>query len=371
MVFLPKRFRRKFYKVFLPDVVMKHPPLQALAGAVIWLVSLFIGYVVLFKFIESVNWTEAIWQGWQTFTTVGYGNKPADTIKGRWLTMGVATWGIGWFGVFISSLFDLKQYNKDIRRLGQMKNKFTNGYVIVNYPGERRLATFLEEIRDREEDVGICVVDNRIEELPAAFKMDQHMHFVRGSSLEDETFEQANVRENKVAVVFPKDPSNPESDAETKVIVQLLRGFMGNGRRIIPVLAEGKNLRLFNTRNCQPVLYGVAMLALVQECQDPGTAAILEQLVRNTEGANPQTVVPKLITGWTWGKFMRCVSMASKKTDVRCNPLAIVRKGKPDACPLMSEVIQEGDMLSVIANNDFDWDVFEDAVVNNIPYDDK
>jgi voltage-gated potassium channel len=131
-------------------------PLTILLQFITILIVLFGLHCISFKYFESVSYNESFWQTWQTFTTVGYGNRPAESVGCRTSSVLFATFGIAILGAVFSSIFDLKQYYKDKRRLGKMVNKFKAGYVIVNYPGECKAINVINELREVEPNVPVC-----------------------------------------------------------------------------------------------------------------------------------------------------------------------------------------------------------------------
>ena len=116
------------------------------------------------------------------------------------------------------------------------------------------------------------------------------------------------------------------------------------------ILVDQKNGWMFDKRAI-PVLQDLEILAIVQECQDSGTALMIERLLQNTMGANPKSVIPKKIIGQTWQEFQ--LAMANAK--LRANPLALIREGVPESCPEPETVIQDGDTVLIAAYDDFDW----------------
>jgi len=333
--------------------------------SLLWLIritSIFFGllvlYTILFKYSETVSWEEAIWQSWQTLTTVGYGNRPAETTFGRWMTIIVATMGIAVLGAVFTAVFDYRQNIVEKRRIGLMKNPFENGYVIFNYPGDYQLMGFINELRSVEKNVGICIVDSSIEELPTSIARLDRVHFIRGSTLSRTTYEQAAICENKAVIVFPKQWAVSDSDGSTKTVVSLLSKFVQGKTRILHVLVDPSNAWMFEDVDATQVLEGFEFFALVQECQDQYSSGIVEQLLLNTKGANPRTFSADPLSGWTWGQLLHAASQIEEPTSLQCNPFAIIKKHKPNVCPPYSEQIEKGDFLSIIAHHEFDWEAF-------------
>ena len=353
LIFIPSRLRDKLYE---------NIPLVLMFKVASLFIMFFIIHLVGFGIIENVSWNESLWQTWQTFTTVGYGNRPAESESGRFFTMIVSTFGIALFGAFISSYFDYKIYNKERRKTGMTKNPFKDGYVIFNYPGEHKIQSFVNEIRYIEPNVGICIVDESLEELPSSISLSSNIHFVKGSLLHKDTYENARLKDNKVVIIFPKESHVSESDAATKVIVDLVYKFTGDATRILHVLVDSKNSWLFDDSPSQQILQNMAILSVVQESQDRYSAAIFETLFKNTEGENPSTVKPNKIIGWRWDKFVETTMSSFENNKIRVNPLALIKDGKINPCPEPSEIITENSYISIISEGDFNWDKYESGL---------
>lgn len=320
-------------------------------------------HLVLFKFLENVTWNESLWQTWQTFTTVGYGNRPAETTAGRWTTVLFGTMGIAFLGVIISQAFDLKQDRRDRRRFGMMRNPIKDGVVIFNYPGEVRLQRIVREIRYIHKDMGFCIIDEKLSELPPKIAKLDKMAFVRGELLKEETYRRAALDQNDIVLVFPSEFSVTSSDGLTQLIVRKAAKFMRENARLVYVQVDPDNDWLF--KNCQgtPVLESFEVLALVQEATDKFSSSLVEEMFLNTSGANPTTVVPKRIIGWTWFDFHSSAIRTGQKTGIPINPFGIVKNGEAYTCPPFDMVIEKGDYLSVIVHTGFDWDSFERQMI--------
>lgn len=218
---------------------------------------------------------------------------------------------------------------------------------------------FVKEIRAVENSVGICIVDSVLEELPSALIHLPKVHFLSGSTLDKDTYKRAGLLQNKAAIVFPVTPGKVDSDGSTRMIVSLIAEFCGNKVRIMHVLVDSKNEWMFENLPSTPVSEGLDILALVQECQDPYSAAIVEHLLKNSEGANPCTVTPKHVLGMAWNELHMRILEVGRQTGDRVNLLALIREGRVQACPNPEEVLKEGDLLSVVCESGFEWSAFE------------
>ncbi|MEH0158641.1 potassium channel family protein [Limibacter armeniacum] len=334
-------------------------PGKQLVYILIWCVVLFIAFGVLFKWLEDVSWEESFWQAWQTFTTVGYGNKPAETLEGRIVTMFLSTLGIAFVGMLFSTAFDYKQYLKDQKRLGFMENPIRNGYVIFNFPGTSVTTRLIRELRNVEKGVGLCIVDGNLEQLPDSLQSEKDLHFVKGNILSQDTYEKAHLNENKAVIVFPVDKNNKASDGSTRTMIDLVKRFTNGGTRIMHVLVDEENAWMFEDTSSTQIYGDLEVLALVQECQDQHSAQIIEQLLSNSQGASPHTVYPKKVIGWTWSELEEKVTIAKRNSGTNCNLFALVQNGKLNTCPPSDQIITEDAVISVIAYKDFNWSNFE------------
>lgn len=316
-------------------------------------------YILTFKFSENVSWIEAIWQAWQTTTTVGYGNQPAETLVGRLFSILFGTSGIAVLGVLITAIFDAREEKKYRKRMGMINNPYKNGYVIFNFPGIPKFQTLVREIRHVEKDVPICVVDGRIDELPLSVAMIDNVHFVKGSILDKETYQSVRLKENKVVIIFPVESSKPDSDGTTLTVTKMVSRVAGHDTRIIYVLVDSSNSWLFEDVPGIQIIEYFEILGIVQECQDPYSSQIVQKLLLNTEGANPKTFTPKLCIGRTWGELQIYSVKFSSDKNLPINLFAIIHDGVTNSCPEPSTVIHEGDFISVITYTGFEWDLFE------------
>lgn len=319
-------------------------------------------FTILFKHAEQVSWNEAIWQAWQTATTVGYGNRPAETLFGRIITMLLSTASIAFVGALFSAAFDYKEYHRIQKKLGFMKNPFKNGYVIFNFPATPLAKHFIDELRAIEKSVGICFVDNSIETLPEEIQELPNIHFVKGCPLQKKTYIEAGVNENKTIVVFPTDRNSSTADGTTKTTVDLLERFITKGTRILFVLVDKANSWMFENNNATYINADLSILAIVQECQDPYSAMVVEDLLYNTQGANPMTVEINHSSGMTWQEFQMKLLTTTSTSEHQCNVLALIKKGKTDACPPPNIKLEKGDLLSIATYENFPWEEIESKI---------
>jgi voltage-gated potassium channel len=353
---LPNRLRRK---------LAEHATFAKVLNLLAFFLAACAVFCVSFKYTEKVDWEEALWQVWQTVTTVGYGNKPAATTAGRICTMLFGLAGIAVLGALISSWFDWRTETREQKRYGQMENPFENGYIVINFPGAARFAALATELAVVEPHVEICVVCSQIEELPLSVLHlpKVRVHFVKGSLLSESTYKQAGIQKAKGVMVFPQQTGVSETDATTKMVVDIVSRLVPPTTRIIHVLVDPANEWLFEGSSSTPIYELDEILVMVQECQDMRSAALLQNLLLNTRGANPKTVTPHRIIGWKWSQFTRACLDVSERDNIPINPLGLFKGAISEPCPAPNTLIEAGDSLSLIVNNDFNWERFEEALM--------
>ena len=335
----------------------------ALWTSVAAMIALWIAAAVTLSVLEGNGIQEAAWQVWQTVTTVGYGDGPPKGNGGRLLTIAYSVIGIVLFGKAISAYTEHRENLRDRRRFGFLKNQEIEAYVLIHYPGASRLNTFVSQIRMLEPEAPICIVDSALEELPRHLHVDRDIHFVRGSLLARDTYEQSNVRAAKQVIVFPRLDQGSEADATTKTIVEIIEeSFMRPDLRVVCVLADAENAWMFE-KTCAQLIHGdLEILALVQECQDPHAGAAVQELLSNARGANPVAVKPERTVGKTWGQLCEALLEMERKGDSSIRPFAVVRKGLPIHCPAWSDTIQATDTLILISKQGLDWPNVEASI---------
>lgn len=326
----------------------------------------FIAHTILHHQIEKTTLIEAIWQTWQTVLTVGYGNAPATSLWGRVNTMILCSLGIALGGALISGVFEVIQYRKTRRRTGLMKNPHSEGCIVINFPGTGPFLGFINELRalPEWEDVPICVIDEKLEELPAAVAGLSDVHFVHGSPLDERIYSQANLKKASSIVVFPVQPGIASSDGATAITVKHVLGYCNNSSdvRVMYVLVDPNNADLFLGLNASSIFESFEVLAVVQEMQDLGSAGVYQTLLMNTAGPDPMTVVPYISLGVRWGD-LRAYAAEAAQFGVKVMPVALLRDNQPpEFFPAYDEVLREGDAISLIAPGDFVWRQFESGL---------
>jgi len=339
------------------------PTLRAFYKILGVLVVLAALHTVFFKIAESVGWEEAIWQTWQTFTTVGYGNAPASTSGGRWTTMFWGTLGIAFLPLIISGVIENNMERINRRKLGMNDNPIRDGIVVFNFASADQIRGLILQIQYVRKDMGFCIVDEKIDELPPSVANLDNVEFLRGECLRESTYKRANLDKNDIVIVFPKEPGQSSSDGLTRLIVDQVSKFMKESGKIIYLVVDSENDHLFAECSGVSIYEAFETYAIAQEITDPYSSELIENLLLNTYGANPKTLTPTKIIGWRWIDFQLATIQLGSKQGIDVNPLGLIKKGETHSCPSWDTEIETGDLISMIGYNDFDWKRFEKDLV--------
>lgn len=357
LLFLPRKWREQ---------IRSHPPYEQCLGYGSWLLVACALLTIGVMHFERLSLGEALWQVWQTVTTIGYGNKPAESSAGRFVVMFFGTIGIAFLGVTIGASLAIQNYRQQKKREGFMNNDAKNGYVVFHYPGPTKFKQFLEEIRFTEPHVPICLVDSELAETPQELARSHNSCFIKGSAIDRDVYERASVRDAKAVVVFPIRAGDPASDAGTAKTAELVSRYVNGGTRVIHSIVDPKNEWLFDNLHSTPVPDSLSAVLLVQEMQDPHSAAVYSHILSNRNDENPVTVRVERLAGVTWCAFVKAVLDEAEEKDIGVNPIALVRERRVMSCPPKTERLEAGDCISLIANGRLNWQEFERDLVHRL-----
>ncbi|MGD9160189.1 MAG: potassium channel family protein [Desulfobacteraceae bacterium] len=351
-------FYRRFKKKIESDESSK-----SLYIAILQFACLILVYSILHSVFEKAGFWGAVYNSLQTVSTVGYGDNPASTTAGKLITAVFGfILGLGLFANTLDKFIAYRSRQRTLKEEGFMPNPDKNGYVILNFPGERNALTYIENIRYLEPEIPICIVDEGIESLPKSVT-NLKVDFVRGSLLRKETYINAKLDRAKAVIVFPES-ENPDCDGMTKSIVDLVTRFVDTARtRVLYLLINYENRWLFDNIPATAILEDNEIHLIVQECQDPNSAGVIQTLIRNTEGAIQKSVLPKKIAGWTWSRFTIKTQEVAEKNNIEVATLALVSGGDINLLPSVDTRIKEGDYINLVVKSGFDWNKFEDMLI--------
>ena len=311
---------------------------------------------------EHVSWFNSLWLVWQTVTTVGYGDMPPKTTLGMSGVMVTGLVAILLLPYVLSACLEYREDRIHRRRTGMDDNPHENSTLLIGCRNGEDLRTLIQELRCVDPDAPVCIVDDRLEELPPKVARLPRVHFVKGSILSDETYAQAGIASCRQAMIFPHEPEHAASDATTESVVRIVKRLAPAEAHVVYLLVDPNNAKLFAGVKSSGISQDFAIYAALQELRNRGSGDIFTELMSNLGGANPTTFLPDKVVDWTWGQFGQMAVEVSREMKVPMNPLALIRDGKPDPCPHPDTTIQKGDALSLIVRRGFDFALFEQAM---------
>ena len=251
-----------------------------------------------------------------------------------------------------------------------MNNPHKNGCVVFGFPGEGNLIELIRQMRITQPHLPICVVDGKLDELPQSLCEVENVPFVRGGHLRPEIYAKAGIEHQRGVVVFPIDRNDPNSDAITANAVRLITDYLalrGANTKVINLLVDQENEHLVFGLNSQIITKRSDMFLVAQELQGPGTAGVIEDLMRNDQGEDPQVHRPMLTVGITWGEFAQgALRLHQEGSGMPFTPLALLRGKARLFRPPWDTVLSESDRICIVAENAFVWEKAESAIMRGV-----
>ena len=269
---------------------------------------------------------DSFWYSVISITTIGYGDFSATTLGAR---VGTAVFivviGLIAFttavGMSVDWIVDLRQKE----RTGMSNLRAKGHLILVNFPNELRVRQIINEFtRDKQHrDREIIIVTDQIDQLPFSI---ENVLFVRGSPLEEETYERCNIKEARQAIVLSSSYDDPRSDSLVASIAFLIEHVNPEMSLIVETL-DPKHAVLFNVskRVSQVYTLQVANNLLVQEAQDPGVNLLTQAITSNV--TEIEETLASTTVGAVAGGPVSYTELAKKLLDRSVNVVGVVRGG--------------------------------------------
>ena len=296
---------------------------------------------------------DSFWYSVISITTIGYGDFSATTLGAR---VGTAVFivviGLIAFttavGMSVDWIVDLRQKE----RTGMSNLRAKGHLILVNFPNELRVRQIINEFtRDKQHrDREIIIVTDQIDQLPFSI---ENVLFVRGSPLEEETYERCNIKEARQAIVLSSSYDDPRSDSLVASIAFLIEHVNPEMSLIVETL-DPKHAVLFNVskRVSQVYTLQVANNLLVQEAQDPGVNLLTQAITSNV--TEIEETLASTTVGAVAGGPVSYTELAKKLLDRSVNVVGVVRDGTATVGFEGLELAAD-DVLVYISKNRHSW----------------
>ena len=295
---------------------------------------------------------DAFWYSIVSITTIGYGDFSAESLGARIGTgFFIIVVGLSAFtaaiGMGVDWILEL-QYKE---RSGMGSPAVDNHLLIINYPNERRVrqivGEFLRDSKHKNDD--IVIVTDQIETLPFAFP---RVHFVKGSPLEEETYQRAHASRARQAIVLSTGYDDPNTDSVAASIVSILEHMNPEIVSVAEVLNADHSLLFQSSKNVSLVYtFRMSNNLIVQEAQDPGVNLLTQAITSNEiEGTLASTAVESVMD-----PSLRYRDVAKRLLDHNLNLVGVIREGEVHA--MFNELsLAENDRLVYISSERHDWE---------------
>jgi len=293
MLFVMSRLWRHLLRA-----IRVRPGRTALAVSLLMVISLLANALAFWWFDgqikPDIGFGDALWYSLISVTTIGYGDFSATTGPARWATtLAIVFVGLPVFGAFMGIIADQAVAYHERERKGMLPVHDTGHLLILNCPTPQRVRDIAEEFRADPQHQGraIYLVTDKLDQNPLS---EAEIGFVKGSPIDEEVLNQANIAQAATVIVLSPDYGAPESDSQVAAAITLAEG-LNPGIRTIAECLDERHRYLFTSAKTDAVIFPLRMAnnAIVQVSQDPGVGQYLDRVLANTEGESLySTLVP-------------------------------------------------------------------------------
>lgn len=343
----------------LAQTVRKSRPRGVLFVALLVLGSV-LGNAVTFYYFDGaidpdISFADSLWYSVISITTIGYGDYAAQTAAARWGTVVfIVLSGLTVFTTLLGMVVDWVIDFNYREKAGLMRVYAENHILIVNFPSAARVRAIIEELESDPKHRGkeIVIIADSIDGLPFEFR---HVAFVKGSPIDREVFEYANVEKASAAVVLSPRYEDTASDSLVSATVTVIEELNPDIRTVAECLDERHEF-LFRSTRTDAIIFPlrIANNLIVQETQDSGVSSYIDMLTSNRRG---ETVYSVRVSDADIPR-MSYLAVAHKLLEDGVNLLSIMRRGETRTDYLSLDA-QPADVLLYLAKKRKDPSYFD------------
>ena len=233
----------------------------------------------------DITYWDSIWYSIISVTTIGYGDISSSSVGARIGTIFfIVILGLSAFSAFLGLLVD-GMMNLNFREMHGLSKVYCKDHILlIHFPDSIRVEKIIRELREdpQYKDTEIVLVNDKIDMLPFDIS---GVAFVKGSPLQLETLERANLRDAKVAIILCTSQEDSGSDGKVASVLTIVEHIHPDIKTIAECMDKRHEI-LFRSTNCDSVVYSNQIVnnLLVQEAQDSGVSSLITTLTDNGQG---------------------------------------------------------------------------------------
>lgn len=286
---------------------------------------------------------DALWWGFVTSTTVGYGDIYPMTAVGRIIAMMVMLIGIGIFGFVTASVASILVEKNLKKGMGLLDVTFKNHIIIVGW--NFRSKSIIEELLNEDKNMNIVLID-KIDSNPYNNK---NISYIKGDAWNDKVLERANIRQAKIAIVLgdKEREANDMIDAKS-VLICLTIDRLNPDIYLVTEVTNHENVLHFEKANVNEVIVSnqIESKILVRSILYKGVNKAFKELITNSYGNEIyQVEIEPKYEGKTYQEVINEFLL------INATVIGFYRDDKAHLNPSKNSILTKSDYLIYIASN--------------------
>ncbi len=322
-------------------------PATALGNiGVITLVLWVLSAGAFYHFEEGVNadiheFSDALWWGLTTLSTVGYGDLYPRSGGGRVVAAITMVLGIGLLGAVAATVATAFIEFRDRGKRGMRRYLMRDHLLVLGWNDKAKTAIVNFHADPRHEATEVVVLAD-VETAPIE---EPRVRFVRGAPGKADTLKRASAEKAGAAIVLASDPADARSDHESALIVTALRRINPDVRVAVE-LVDTENHEHLVYAGCDAVIDKSSTIAnlLVRSVQDIGISDVVAELLTSDIGSELYRVP---IDEEHIGKSYR--AFAAQMIDESIAVLGVARGQERLINPEPEMLLEEGDDAFIVS----------------------